>query len=282
MPRRVRPIRLADPNAQAQRVGLRDYAAAADGGEPVHIRTFDAINDRFKYTAAGKQWVADNAIGAARVDYVPLIPVFAETLRRNGTVARYAAYFPVANLPQDIDNALFRAQRTPAGSARRMVQDLVKPRVLTYMKENNIGEWPDGRNLETVHVESDQRLVYRPDAPWRYNLLETEIVDGETRDSVTLQQPLFSETPWRMSAMLRVEDVIKECWMPSGNCVVSQISAHLKIPRNELEEHLDSLHKGWREEGVLPKDVLALAKLLHRSCYLLGENRLLLKHEIAT
>ena len=73
---------------------------------------------------------------------------------------------------------------------RRMVLDLVKNRVLTWMKDNGIGEWPDGRNLETVHVESDQRLVYRPDAPWRFNLLETEIVDGETRESVTLQQPL--------------------------------------------------------------------------------------------
>ena len=163
-----------------------------------------------------------------------------------------------------------------------MLQDLVKQRVFNYMKENGIGEWPDGRNLETVHVESDQRLVYRPDAPWRYNLLETEIVDDETRDSVTLQQPHFSETPWRMSALLRVEDVITECWMPSGNFVVSQISAHLKIARTELEEHLDTLHKGWREEGVLPREVVALAKLLQRSCYLLGENRLLLKHEIAT
>ena len=162
MPRRVRPLRLADPNAQAQRSGLRDYATAVDGGEPVHIRTYDPINDKFKYTPAGKEWVR-----AHPVDYVPLIPVFAETLRRNGTVARYAAYFPLANLPQDIDNSLFRAQRTPAGSGRRMVQDLIKNRILDYMKTNNIGEWPDGRNLETVHVESDQRLVYRPDAPWR-------------------------------------------------------------------------------------------------------------------
>ena len=70
------------------------------------------------------------------------------------------------------------------------------------MKDNGIGEWPDGRNLETVHVESDQRLVYRPDAPWRFNLLETEIVDGQTRESVTLQQPLFSETPWRYNSLL--------------------------------------------------------------------------------
>ena len=82
--------------------------------------------------------------------------------------------------------------------------------------------------------------------------------------------------------MLRVEDVIQECWMPSGNCVVSQLSAHLEIPATVLEEHLDTLHIGWREEGVMPKDVVALAKLLHRSCYLLGENRLLLKHEVAT
>ena len=113
--------------------------------------------------------------------YVPLLPVWVETLRRSGTVATYMGYYPIANLPQEIDNALLRAQRTPAGSARRMVQDLVKNRVLTWMKDNGIGEWPDGRNLETVHVESDQRLVYRPDAPWRFNLLETEIVDGETR-----------------------------------------------------------------------------------------------------
>ena len=104
------------------------------------------------------------------------------------------------------------------------------------MKDNGIGEWPDGRNLETVHVESDQRLVYRPDAPWRFNLLETDMVDGETRESVTLQQPLFSETPWRYSSLLRVQEMIKECWEQ-------------------------------------PADVLGLAKALGRSCYLLGENR---------
>ena len=134
MPRRVRPIRLADPNAQAVRSGLRDYATAADGQAPVHIRTYDPINDKFRYTAAGKQWIAENAIGSARVDYVPLIPVWAETLRRSSgsaepKIVRYAAFYPIANLPQDIDNSLFRAQRTPAGSARRMVQDLVKQRV---------------------------------------------------------------------------------------------------------------------------------------------------------
>ena len=116
MPSRARPLRRADPDAQAQRRGLKDYAAAANGGEPVHIRTYDPVNDRFKYTAAGKLWVA-----AHPVDYVPLIPVRVETLRRNGTVATYMGYYPLANLLQEIDHALLRAQRTPAGSARRMV-----------------------------------------------------------------------------------------------------------------------------------------------------------------
>ena len=110
MPRRERPLRRADPNAQAQRRGLRDYAAAADGGEDVHIRTYDPINDRFKYTRAGLLWVA-----AHPVDYVPLLPVRVETLRRSGTLATYMGYYPIANLPQEIDNALLRAQRTPCG-----------------------------------------------------------------------------------------------------------------------------------------------------------------------
>ena len=57
MPRRARPLRRADPTAQAQRRGLRDYATAEDGGEPVHIRTYDPVNDRFKYTAAGKRLI---------------------------------------------------------------------------------------------------------------------------------------------------------------------------------------------------------------------------------
>ena len=127
-----------------------------------------------------------------------------------------------------------------------MLQNLVKQRVLNWMKDNGIGEWPDGRNLETVHVESDQRLVYRPEAPWRFNLLETEIVDGETRESVTLQQPLFSETPWRYSSLLRVQEMIKECWQPSKSCVVSQLSAHLGMEASTLEQQLDALHEGWR------------------------------------
>ena len=73
----------------------------------MHVRTYDPVNDRFKYTAAGKLWVA-----AHPVDYVPLIPVRVETLRRSGAVATYMGYYPLANLPQEIDNALLRAQRT--------------------------------------------------------------------------------------------------------------------------------------------------------------------------
>ena len=104
---------------------------------------------------------------------------------------------------------------------------------------------------------------------------------GETRESVTLQQPLFSETPWVYSSLLRVQEMIKECWQPSKSCVVSQLSAHLGMEASTLGQQLDALHEGWRSEGVQPADVLGLAKALGRSCYLLGEIRLLLKHEAA-
>ena len=164
-------------------------------------------------------------------------------------MATYMGYYPLANHPQEIDNALLRAQRTPAGSARRMVQDLVKNRVLNWMKDIGIGEWPDGRNLETVHVESDQRLVYRPDAPWRFNLLETEMVDGETRESVTLRQPLFSPAPWKHSSLLRVQEMIKGCWASAESCVVSQLSAHLGTSAQVLEEHVEGCAQGDQRGG---------------------------------
>ena len=53
----------------------------------------------------------------------------------------------------------------------------------------------------------------------------------------------------------------------------------LRISATVLEERLTELHPGWRIEGVLPADVLGLATALGRSCYLLGENRLLIKHD---
>ena len=104
-------------------------------------------------------------------------------------------------------------------------------------------------------------------------------MNGQTRESVTLQQPLFSPAPWKYSSLLRVQEMIKECWEQSESCVVSQLSAHLGISAALLEERLDELHQGWKVEGVAPADVLGLAKALGRSCYLLGENRLLLKHD---
>ena len=61
------------------------------------------------------------------------------------------------------------------------------------------------------------------------------MVDGETRESVTLQQPLFGE-PWRYSSLLRVPEMIPECWEHDGNCVVAQLSAHLSMAAETLEQ----------------------------------------------
>ena len=140
--------------------------------------------------------------------------------------------------------------------------------MLTWLKDNGIGQFPDGENLTVIAQESDQRLVYRPGVAWRYNALETEVDGAQTRESVTLQQPLFSPTPWRYSSLLRFHEMIKEAFEPAKSCAISQLSAHLEIAEEALEEHLDGLHEKWRSEGVAPKDMLALAKRLGRNCYL--------------
>ena len=59
MPRRVRPFRRAVAESQVSRIGLRDFAAAEDGGADIHVRTYDPIGDRFKYTPPGKAWVKE-------------------------------------------------------------------------------------------------------------------------------------------------------------------------------------------------------------------------------
>ena len=76
--------------------------------------------------------------------------------------------------------------------------------------------------------------------------------------------------------------MIEEAFERGGHCVVKQLTAHLQIPASALEEHLDVKHGDWCSEGVTTTDVLALAEAIGRSCYVLGENRLLLKHEETT
>ena len=83
-------MRRAVPTSQARRIGLRDYAPAEDGRQPdVHIRTYDPVGDRFSYTSAGKAWLREGH----KVDYVALIPVEIQTLRRSGAFASYMGFF---------------------------------------------------------------------------------------------------------------------------------------------------------------------------------------------
>ena len=123
-------------------------------------------------------------------------------------------------------------------------------------------------------------MIYRPDAPWRFNELQSRVEeDGQVRESVALMRQLFAAEPWRYSALLRVNEMVKECWLASDNCVLMQLSAHLAISRDTLEDRLNDIHDNWQEEGIMPRDILELGKALQRSVYVLGENRLLLKYE---
>ena len=122
MPRRVRPFK-------AIRVGMKDLAFAEDGGDPVHIRSYDPVGDRFKYTAAGRLWLQNHG-----VEMVPLLPVVVQNVRKSCATVSYHGWYPISNLPQDIVRALLRAQNTGEGQAA------VKQRVLTRLKDNGIGE----------------------------------------------------------------------------------------------------------------------------------------------
>ena len=129
---------------------------------------------------------------------VPLLPVTVQTLRKSGNIVEYNGWYPISNLPQDIDRALLRAQNTGEGQAA------VKQRVLTWLKDNGVGQFPDGENLSVIAQESDQRLKEkRPGVDWRYNALETEVDGAQTRESVTIQQPLFNPVPSKYSSLLR-------------------------------------------------------------------------------
>ena len=149
-PKGPRPFRRAVAEAQAVRTGLRDVARAEDGGDPVIVRTWNPIGQKFAYTKAGKAWLA-----AHPVDHVAILPVKIEVLRRTGAAASWYGYFPVANLPQAYDAELTRAREGRAGQAQ------VKERILAWMEANGIGEWQGGQ-LKVVHQESDQRFIYLP------------------------------------------------------------------------------------------------------------------------
>ena len=100
MPRRVRPFRRANVNSQAIRVGMKDFAFAEDGGDPVHIRSYDPVSDRFRYTAAGRLWLQNH-----EVEMVPLLPVTVQTLRKSGNIVEYNGWYPLSSLPQDLDRS---------------------------------------------------------------------------------------------------------------------------------------------------------------------------------
>ena len=175
-PRGPRPFRRANLQAQAVRTGLRDYAAAEDGGDPVIIRTWNPGAQRFAYTRAGKAWLSQH-----EVDHVALLPVRIEVLRRTGRAASWYGYFPVASLPQWIDTELTVAREGRAGQAQ------VKARILKWMKDNGIGEWDETGRLRVVHQESDQRFFYLNDRPWRMSWLQTTVSrNGDVQEAATL------------------------------------------------------------------------------------------------
>ena len=196
-PKAPRPFRRANPLVQAVRTGLRDYAAAEDGGEPLIIRTWNSGAQRFAYTRAGRAWLSQH-----EVDHVALLPVRIEVLMRTGRAASWYGSFPVASLPQTIDAQLTRAREGRAGQAQ------VKDRILQWMRANGIGEWDETGRLRVVHQESDQRFVYPNDRPWRMSLLQTTVRrNGDVEESATLNEPVLSQAPWRYSGLLRVGDV---------------------------------------------------------------------------
>ena len=191
-------------------------------------------------------------------------------LRRSGAAVSWYGYFPVANLPQAYDAELTRAREGRAGQAQ------VKERILAWMEANGIGEWQGGQ-LKVVHQESDQRFIYQPERAWRMSYLSTTVRDGDIEEVATLNAPFFSETPWRYSGLLRVGDIIEDSW-ESQHCAL-QLASHLGIERRTLEDLLDTLRPSWRLSGLLAADLLAIGKKLCRTVYILGDNRLLEKHE---
>ena len=88
-PKGPRPFRRAVAEAQAERTGLRDVARAEDGGDPVIIRTWNPIRQKFADTKAGKAWLASH-----EVDHVALLPCRVEVLRRTGAAVSWHGFFP--------------------------------------------------------------------------------------------------------------------------------------------------------------------------------------------
>ena len=151
----------------------------------------------------------------------------------------------------------------------------MKQRILDWMRQQGIGDWSTGQ-LTTVHEESDQVMTYMPLRPWRMSALHTTIEGDEIREHAVLNQPLRAAQPWRSSALLRCNEMIPECWTEDGtNCAVRQISTHLKLDKELLEEFFTEIRPDWRAKGLLADDLLKLGARLDCSVSILGENRLL-------
>ena len=77
-------FRRAVAGSELVRRGLRDFADAEDGGNDIHIRTWNATRRRYNYIRAGREWVRQNPM-----DYIALLPVRISTTRRGGRVDTY-------------------------------------------------------------------------------------------------------------------------------------------------------------------------------------------------
>ena len=127
-PNAVKRFRRAVAGAELVRRGLRDFAEAEDGGNDVHIRTWNATRRRYNYTRAGRGYIRQNP-----VDYICLLPVRIATTRRGGRVDSYYGFFPITSLAPAMDAAITRAIDTNQG------RQAVKARVLRWMQDQGIG-----------------------------------------------------------------------------------------------------------------------------------------------
>ena len=123
MPPKRERRREADPESQAVRRGLRDYALAKDGST-IHVRSWDPTRQVYHYTRLGKEWIRGR-----RVDSVVLLPVTISTHGRDGRRVEYYGFSPVSSLQQQIDRPILRATENDEGKGS------VKANILRLMQQ---------------------------------------------------------------------------------------------------------------------------------------------------
>ena len=226
------PSGLFDPQRPLLREKDKEFVVLRNGKRRL-ARTYDPVQDDYRYTRIGKQYFANT-----REEYLLSLPVkISGRNKRTGAPYERTGFLPsdALGLPKlQVDVTLTQDQK----------DEKLKKQVLDQI---------DPENLLTV---SDETFSLR-ETNWLISKLTTRNIEGELSTSTVLNRELAAETPFAFSHLMFPADFHPSTFETSQNCVLHQLTEIFQINESVLKDHLEDIARDLYGEVKYTANLIA-------------------------